>query len=66
MSGGGFGRKGFRVSHLRFTALGAAIPLVPEVVPSVNPGRTSGAKGFSETLPTRRTVHFFPVGPVRA
>lgn len=46
--------------------VGAAIPFVPEVVPSVNPGRTSGAKGFSETLPTRRTVDFFPVGPVRA
>ncbi len=46
--------------------VGTTIPFVPEVVPSVNPGRTSGAEGFSETLPTRRTVHFFSVGPVQA
>ena len=46
--------------------VGAAIPFVPEVLPGFTDGTTSGAKGFSETLPTRRTVHFFPVGPVRA
>ena len=46
MSGGGFGRTGSLRFPPHYRAPAQQNPSVPEVVPSVNPGRTSGAKGF--------------------
>ena len=56
--GAASGARDLRASLRRKQTIGARNPFAPDVVPSVNPGRTSGAEGFSKYSPAPHRTLF--------